>query len=74
MAAAYAYSIIKNHPFLDGNKRTGTAATVVFLQLNYVKISFKKGELYSLALAIASSKITQKELAAYLEKRAIEAC
>src|SRR5437879_5621549 len=39
MAAAYLFHIVKNHPFLDGNKRAGTAAAIVFLELNGVTLT-----------------------------------
>lgn len=42
MAAAYAYGIIKNHPFIDGNKRTGITAALVFLRYNNSGIFLKK--------------------------------
>lgn len=39
MAAAYLYHIVQNHPFLDGNKRTGTVAALVFLELNGLELN-----------------------------------
>jgi death-on-curing protein len=42
MAAAYLYHIVKNHPFVDGNKRTGTATALVFLDLNGVELDSKE--------------------------------
>jgi len=38
MAAAYLFHIVQNHPFVDGNKRTGTVAALVFLAMNHVEI------------------------------------
>ena len=38
MAAAYLFHIISNHPFIDGNKRTGAAASIVFLALNGIEL------------------------------------
>ena len=38
MAAGYLYHIVQNHPFLDGNKRTGAAAAIIFLDVNGVEI------------------------------------
>src|SRR4051812_20283373 len=54
MAAAYLFYINKNHAFIDGNKRTATAAALVFLQVN--GIDFKAGdeELTAIALALAA--------------------
>ncbi|HSV16280.1 MAG TPA: type II toxin-antitoxin system death-on-curing family toxin [Tepidisphaeraceae bacterium] len=54
MAAAYLFHINRNHPFLDGNKRTATAAAVVFLELNGVDFVASNEELTAIALAVAS--------------------
>lgn len=45
MAAAYLYHLVQNHPFIDGNKRVGLAATVVFLELNEFEIDASLDEL-----------------------------
>lgn len=42
MAAAYLFRIVKNHPFVDGNRRTGTASAIVFLELNDVLLDHEK--------------------------------
>ncbi len=49
-AARQAYGIIRNHPFLDGNKRTGLFVMLVFLELNGIKLKFSQSELASLGI------------------------
>lgn len=68
MGAAYAYSIIKNHPFLDGNKRTGTLSALMFLDYNGYEVDVNQDQLFDLSIAIATSKITIEEIASMLEK------
>jgi death-on-curing protein len=60
MAAAYAYHIAENQPFVDGNKRTGLAAAFVFLALNGIEIEDPKGRLYKYRSALKTVKILQK--------------
>ncbi len=55
-AACLFRSLVKDHPFLDGNKRTAVVATVVFLNVNGYRIVALKGELYRLALGVARSR------------------
>lgn len=66
MAAAYAYHIAENQPFVDGNKRTGLAPAVVFLALIDVEIEDPKGRLYKAMMDIAARKLSKKGLAALL--------
>jgi death-on-curing protein len=68
MAAAYAYHIIKDHPFVDGNKRTGLMAAILFLECNGVQIDFRPGELYKLGIKIATSTVTVNEIAKALKR------
>lgn len=67
MAAAYAYHIIKDHPFVDGNKRTGLMIAVLFLEYNEQFINFAPGQLYNLGVRIATSTITVSEISRVLE-------
>jgi len=53
MAAAYLYHIVQNHPFLDGNKRTGAASAIVFLAMNGVNIANDEQGLVDLTLRVA---------------------
>ncbi len=70
MSAAYIYHIIKNHPFLDGNKRTGVVSGLVFLKLNGVAIPWRKNEMVYLAESIATNVMSKQEVANYLEELA----
>jgi len=65
MAAAYAFHIVQNHPFLDGNKRAGTASALVFLDLNGVELTAPKGSIYDLTLAIAKGEMLKPEITAF---------
>lgn len=63
MAAAYAFHICQNHPFVDGNKRTALASALIFLELNGVSISDSQGKLYKAMVSLASGDITKVEFA-----------
>jgi death on curing protein len=52
-AARQAYGIIRNHPFIDGNKRTGLFLMLVFLELNGIKLYFNLHELIKLGIGIS---------------------
>lgn len=67
MAAAYMYAIIKNHPFLDGNKRTGLLTAVIFLKSNEITIEATDDELFNLAIAVAQSLITEEDIAIFFK-------
>lgn len=68
-AAVYARNIITQHPFLDGNKRTGITAASVFLIDNGHEIRASEGEFFTLARRIAEEKIEYAEIAEWFEKR-----
>jgi death-on-curing protein len=70
MAAAYAFHIAQNQPFVDGNKRTGLAATLVFLDLNGVTIEDPEGKLYAAMIEIAEKRLDMDGLAALLRELA----
>ena len=63
MAAAYAFHICQNHPFIDGNKRTALASALVFLDVNGISISDSEGKLYEATMDIASGKLKKEEFA-----------
>ena len=62
MAAHLAFSLIKNHPFLDGNKRIGILSMLVFLDINDLPVNCTNDELVSMGLGLADSSITEAEL------------
>jgi death on curing protein len=66
MAAAYAFGIVKNHPFLDGNKRTGFLAAAIFLERNGIRIRADQGQVVASVLALAAGTIDEKGFAAWL--------
>lgn len=68
-AAAFVRSIIKDHPFLDGNKRTAITGAQIMLELNNCEFVGKRKETYNLLLAIANENLSVDEIAAWLEKR-----
>jgi death on curing protein len=67
LAASYAFGIVKNHPFIDGNKRTGFIVAVVFLELNGYK--FRAGEVDATlqTLALAAGEMSEAAFAAWLK-------
>jgi len=68
MAAAYAFHIGKNHPFIDGNKRTALVSALVFLELNGISISDSQGKLYDAMLDLSTGKLNKSEFASILRK------
>jgi death-on-curing protein len=68
MAAAYAFHIAENQPFLDGNKRTGLGAALVFLRINGFKVVDPEETLYAAMIAIAERRLDKAGLAALLER------
>jgi death on curing protein len=70
MAAAYLYHIVQNHPFLDGNKRTGAAAAIVFLAMNEIRIEADEDGLVDLTLSVARGESGKPEIAEFFRKRA----
>jgi death-on-curing protein len=68
MAAAYAYHLCQNHPFIDGNKRVALVSALVFLDLNETDINDPDNILYKAMMDIASEKMSKKNLANIFKK------
>ena len=68
LAAAYAAGIVKNHPFVDGNKRTGATAMAAFLYLNDVIVEADEIELVRVIEGLAAGLVPQSQLAQWLAK------
>jgi len=63
IAAAYAFHIAENQPFIDGNKRTGLLSAVVFLDINGIAIDYPDPRLYTAMIEIAEKKLDKSGLA-----------
>ena len=70
MAAAYLFHIVQNHPFMDGNKRTGAAAAVIFLDMNGVEIDADEEGLVDLTLRVATGSAGKQEIAEFFRRLA----
>ena len=67
MAAAYAFHLCQNHPFVDGNKRTALASALVFLELNGITVSDPEGRLYDAMLSLTSGGMGKEEFVKILK-------
>ena len=65
-AARLGYGLIKNHPFVDGNKRTGTHTMLVFLEINGISLEYTQKELYTMVLDIASGILDTEEITKWI--------
>lgn len=72
-AAALMHSIIKNHPFVDGNKRTGITAASIFLMHNGFQITASNKELERFTVKIASTNTDIEEIAKWFKKQSVQA-
>lgn len=68
LAAAYAYGITRNHPFVDGNKRVALVASVTFLELNGSHFGATEEEAAMAFLELAGGKMTENEIARWLKE------
>lgn len=67
----YLYHIAKNHPFIDGNKRTAFAVMDTFLRLNSYVLNTDNQQTYTLVLQVAEGSMDKKEIANYLEQNIV---
>jgi death-on-curing protein len=68
MAAAYLFHLVRNHPFIDGNKRSGAVSAIIFLILNGIDFSVDEDSLVNLVISVAEGKIDRLEIALYFRK------
>lgn len=59
LAACYAFGLVKNHPFIDGNKRIGFAVAVLFLELNGSRFNASEVEVVLRTLALAAAEMSE---------------
>ena len=68
--AAYLFHLVRNHPFVDGNKRVGLAVSLVFLRLNGVTIRASDDELVDLVTGVAAGAKSKADVAVFLSLHA----
>jgi death-on-curing protein len=66
LAAAYGFGIARNHPFVDGNKRTALASMIVFLGLNGFDLDAPREQATAIILGLAAGEISEKALAVWI--------
>lgn len=71
LAAAYGYGISRNHPFIDGNKRTGFVAMELFLRLNGWQLTASDGDCVMTMLAVAAGDISEEAFADWLRTQLV---
>ena len=72
LAAAYAVGIIRDHPFVDGNKRTGFLAAYIFLAMHGLKLSAPETEVVRVVLDLAQGNMDEKEFCIWLGNNTTE--
>jgi death-on-curing protein len=70
MAAAYLFHLVNNHPFVDGNKRVGTAAALVFLEMNDIEVNVSEEDLAAFVLDVAQGFKDKPKIADFLRQNA----
>jgi len=71
MAAAYLFHVVKNHPFIDGNKRVGAVSALVFLALNGYDFTAPQDAFAEIVLALAGGQLAKADAAVFIRKWAV---
>ena len=72
MAAAYLFHIIRNHPFVDGNKRTGTVAAVIFLDINGIELNVNEQIFEEMVISVAEGKASKSSVANFFRNNSLK--
>jgi death on curing protein len=72
LAAAYAFGICRNHPFVDGNKRTALAVAAVFSEFNGVEVNTSQEDAYLTFLGLAAGSVSEEELSIWFAKNSVK--
>lgn len=72
IAAAYLYHVVQNHPFVDGNKRTGLACAYLFLALNKYKFECDPDELADIVLEVAKGDLGKERITSFIRLHTIK--
>ena len=68
MVAAYLFHIVRNHPFIDGNKRTGLMAMLTFLGLNRRRLRAESDDLEDLVIGVADGRLSKAEVSVFVQQ------
>ncbi|MEQ8763382.1 MAG: type II toxin-antitoxin system death-on-curing family toxin [Planctomycetota bacterium] len=71
MAAAYLFHITRNHPFVDGNKRTGLASALIFLSLNGIELEVRTKSLVEMVESVARGDLSKSGIAEFLRRHEV---
>jgi death on curing protein len=71
LAAAYAFGLIKNHPYRDGNKRVGFLAMITFLEMNGLDFSATDAEVVAEIMAVADGSVSEDALADWIRQNSV---
>ena len=71
MAAAYLFHLARNHPFVDGNKRTALMSALVFLGLNGQRLDAESGALYELVDGVAAGSVDKAEVSVFFRRNCV---
>ena len=72
LSASYGFGIAKNHPFVDGNKRTAFAAIIVFLGLNELEFCASEAEASVMILALAAGELSEADLTRWIRQHCVK--
>lgn len=73
LAARYAIGIVRNHPFVDGNKRTAFVALALFLALNGLRLKADQADAFRIIYGAAAGEIYEEQLGTWIRENAIKA-
>ena len=71
IAAAYAFHICSNHPFVDGNKRTGLASALIFLSLNGIELEVRTKSLVEMVESVARGDLSKSGIAEFFRRHEV---
>src|SRR5260221_7443809 len=72
LAAAYCTGVVKNHPFIDGNKRTGVLCAVAFLGINDIETAFDEAMIVTMVYVLAAGEVSERDFAEWLRASAVK--
>lgn len=73
LAAAYAFGLARNHPFVDGNKRTANVVSLLFLLKNGIRVEASDADMTVTFIALAAGELSEDELADWFRQRVVAA-